>query len=134
MGWYAAKAFCEKRGGYLATITTQTENDFVWNNLASQSPNSGGTWLGATNDKTTGAYQWITGEAWNYANWNTGEPNNWEGIIGGGEHYLMMLHSSYGFNGTWNDIAVYNQGTLWGEGYRPISTICEWVGGSSWNF
>ncbi len=154
MSWYAAKVFCEKRAGYLATITSQQENDFVWAYLASKSSNAGGIWLGATNDKTssessTGAYQWITGEKWSYSNWNiaTGEPNNAAAVSGGGEHYLELFPafmSAYEnvIPGSWNDISVYNQGTLWGEGqdnyptrYRPISSICEWGGNlTSTNF
>ena len=140
MGWYAAKAFCEKRGGYLATITTQAENEFVWTNLASKSPYNGGTWLGATNDKTStaatsGAYQWITGEKWVYSNWNTGEPSNYADITGGGEHYLAFFAASVPVQyGTWNDMNVYNQGTAWAQ-YREVSTLCEWGGNmGSWNF
>lgn len=136
MGWYAAKTFCERRGGYLATITSQDENDFVWNYLASKATNTGGIWLGATNDKTsTGTYQWITGEKWNYTNWNIGEPNNAETIPGGGEHYLEFLSASQNPNGVWNDISSYNQGSAWmSVGYRETVTICEWRGGGSWNF
>ncbi len=148
MSWYAAKSFCERRAGYLATITSQAENNFVWINLAFQSPNAGGTWLGATNDKN-GVYKWITGEQWSYVNWNagTGEPNNSDIVSGGSEHYLMFFPAfmiSYEpiTPGSWNDIGVYNQGTLWNEGqanyptaYRPVSTICEWGGQlSSTNF
>jgi hypothetical protein len=146
MDWYEAKAFCEKRGGYLATITTQAENDFVWNYIASQSPNTGGIWLGATNNKTkttTGAFQWVTGEAWSYSNWNLGEPNNSQILAGEGEHYLEFFPIINPARlGSWNDIGSYNQGTLWNRyqdnqpyNYRPVSTLCEWGGNiGSWNF
>jgi hypothetical protein len=131
MGWYAAKAFCEKKGGYLATITSQSENDFVWGNLASKSPNSGGTWLGATNDKS-GVYKWITGEAWSYTNWATGEPNNAQVEPNGGESYVSFFDPAT--KGKWIDIGSYNQGVLHADGFRKISTVCEWVGGNSSSF
>ena len=131
MGWYNAKAFCEKRGGYLVTKTTQSENDFISTNLATTA-NPGGIWLGATNDKTGSSYQWITGETWSYANWSPGQPDNWSGAMpGGGKHYLMLV---LGSGGKWNDIGSYNQGAVWGSGYYTMSTICEWGGSGSWNF
>ena len=38
--WQSAKAYAESldMGAYLATITSQEENDFVWNNLGSSDP------------------------------------------------------------------------------------------------
>lgn len=141
MNWYVAKAFCEKRGGYLATITSQSENDFVWYNLGKSSTNSGGIWLGATNDKNstesgTGAYQWITGEKWNYTNWYSGLPNNYPVLTNGGEHYLEFAGVANNTDGKWNDAGIYNQGVAGlNVGYLTVSTICEWGGNlGSWNF
>jgi hypothetical protein len=135
MGWHTAKAFCERRGGYLATITSQSENNFVWSHLASKANKPGNIWLGATNDKTdTGAYQWITGEVWSFTNWGPGEPSNWEAVPGGSEKYLQFFNAQQEPSGKWNDAGSYNQGEITPDGFRETSTICEWGGKGSWNF
>ena len=64
--WDDAKAYCEKVGGYLATITTQGEADFV--KTLNDSHNA---WIGGYKDSD---WKWVTGETWSYTNWNTNEP------------------------------------------------------------
>lgn len=80
--------------GYLATITSQQEQTFLWNNLPYVM-----YWLGGyQKDKMaepTGNWAWVTGETWHYTNWAEGEPNDW----GGTEEYLIIWYS----DGTWND-------------------------------
>jgi hypothetical protein len=64
--------------GYLATITSHAENQFIFTNIvnASIQPNYGDQlWLGGR-DIGGGNWQWINGEAMNYTNWAPGEPNN----------------------------------------------------------
>lgn len=98
--------------GYLATITDQTENDFVWDNLQDTG------WIGATDQESVtgeeeGEWYWVTGpeagtQFWsggptpdgqsvdgNYANWEPGtEPNdyNWDEDCG-----------QFWNDGYWND-------------------------------
>ncbi len=123
MSWHAAKAFCEDIGGYLATITSQEENDFVYNNLGSNSPQW--CWLGATDEEKEGVWEWVTGEPWNYTNWGAGEPNNCSGI----ENYLIYFTPSYPRAGSWNDLGSLNNGGCGcgcPEEYYSMSTICEW--------
>jgi len=63
--------------GYLATITSQAENDFILNQVTANTWNTsiidqfflGGVWEG-------GAWRWLTGEPFAYTNWNAGEPNH----------------------------------------------------------
>ena len=92
--WAEAKAACEAMGGHLATSTSAEKNNFLVKI-------SGGAqvWLGATDEETEGTWKWVTGEDWDYTNWNTGEPNN----SGGAEHYLQM---SFGSSGKWNDLSA----------------------------
>lgn len=128
MTWHNAKSHCESLGGHLATITSQQENDFVYNNLASTSPHI--SWLGATDEAQEGIWKWVTGEGWNYTNWYPDEPNNFCG-----EHYL---HFTAGNNfwelptNGWNDLQTGNNGgIICGERSGPwfaTSTICEWGG------
>jgi RNA binding exosome subunit len=117
MNWHAAKAYCKSVGGYLATITSEGEHNFVYDNLVSNSPLS---WIGATDEAVEGTWEWVTGEPWDYTNWASGEPNNCSGI----EHYLM-----YRASGFWNDLAGCNDRGCgcggYGESYS-MSTICEW--------
>ena len=72
--------------GYLATITSQAENDFISPRLSADG------WIGASDNASEGQWTWVTGPEtgtlfWvgeaagslvpgQYANWNTGEPNN----------------------------------------------------------
>ena len=95
-GWYTAKADAEARGGHLATITSEEE----WNTICQLfSPEElKGTWLGATDAKSEGTWQWVTGEPFTYARWSAGEPNNWKDI----EHYLGIQRVD---SLPWNDFS-----------------------------
>ena len=103
--------------GYLATITSQAENDFIATQLKSDS------WIGASDAAVEGVWRWVTGpesgeQFWQgngqnagsntvngmYAHWNnpvtggTGqEPND----SGGNEDCAEFYYSN---NGLWNDL------------------------------
>lgn len=92
--------------GYLTTITSQAENDFV----AARLTNAG--WMGASDSASEGDWKWVTGPEsgtsfWSglsggsavggrYSNWGTGEPNN-----AGDEDCAQFLT---GGSGKWNDL------------------------------
>lgn len=94
MSFYEARRACENLGGYLATITSPDEQDFVWTNVGAS-----GRWIGFTDVRTEGTWEWITGEIAVmgqdsvYTNWNTGEPNDSGGEDGAG----------FTSGGKWND-------------------------------
>lgn len=82
--------------GYLATLTTFEENDWV-----SAILNPGSKWIGAFQDvndpnysEPDGGWKWVTGEAWGFTSWLYGEPNN----SGGDEAHLESF-----FQHRWND-------------------------------
>jgi len=84
--------------GYLATITSSQENDFLTAKL------SGTTWIGASDAAEEGVWRWVIGPEDGhllsefYTNWNTGEPNN-----SGNEDYGHMMSSTVP-PGKWNDL------------------------------
>lgn len=114
--------------GYLATITSQEENNFISQVLATDA------WIGASDDynlinnatgsntysnqsTAEGNWYWVTGpeagsrfsfgnnyplvdQGW-YANWNSSEPDN-----AGGENYGTI--SSSGSYGRWSDLPVWS--------------------------
>lgn len=70
--------------GYLATITSQAENDFVSDLLVTAAsdlniPNLIEAWLGAEQTNPNGPvdqnWRWVTGEPFTYTNWADIEPN-----------------------------------------------------------
>ena len=110
VSWSEAKEYCESLGGYLATLTSAEEEAAVVNMVSKQSKKSG-YYLGATDAEKEGNWKWITGEEWNYSNWDTNQPSN----DGNAENYLAIWNCKN--NPSWNDKA---------EGYYPTyGFICE---------
>ena len=72
--WYGAQANCVLWGGNLASITSESENTFLY----LRTPNSAlDCWIGLTNANVGNeTYYWIDGEAFNYDMWESGAPNN----------------------------------------------------------
>ncbi|NJL62382.1 MAG: hypothetical protein HC903_11770 [Methylacidiphilales bacterium] len=130
------------RKGYLTTITSQEEQNFVQQRVA------GNGWIGANDAETEGTWKWVTGpEAgttfWNgtsngstpdgqYANWDTAnnEPNDdvFDTTIASGEDYAHIVGNSGAGNiGKWNDLPDdqdYSQLTA----YEPQGYIVEYGG------
>lgn len=105
--WTAARAAALNSGWDLVTVTSAEENAFI----IAQVLSSGSTvarshyWIGLRDVEVEGTYDWVSGEAFGYTNWNGGEPNN-----SGNEDYI-----AYDYVGTWgwND-APDNVGQIYG--------------------
>lgn len=129
--WHNARDFCAGQGGYLVTITSQAENDFVYKHILATTPYDYG-WLGATDEVFEGTWEWVTGEPFAWTNWDGGgpEPNNL-----GNEDFLEMFIKQQS-TGMWNDTgeAVGTDrkegacccGLQCSTGPEPVSTVCEW--------
>ncbi len=123
--WDDAEAYCESIGGYLATITSQEEQQAVENILESGNKNS--YWLGAR--KTGSEFKWVSGEQMTYTNWASDQPDNHANQ----EETLMIyknrnpLCNSTNTFGRWNDLL--NDGTCKNEAFFGLVNfgfICEW--------
>lgn len=110
VSWSEARDACRISGGHLATIHSEAESARVQSLLGGVL----GAWLGGTN--LDGEWRWITGEPFDYTNWDPGEPNN----ATGDEHYLQIWSPDYdpAKAGTWNDNALVSRHV---DGY-----ICEY--------
>ena len=85
--WTDARTACANMGGYLVTVTSAAENNFLFNLWPSG-------WIGLTDEVSEGIWRWVTGEAYSYTSWNPGEPNN-----AGNEDYIQFVGG-----GKWNDL------------------------------
>ena len=100
LSWDAARAATSTKGGYLASVTSLQESDFV---VAACSDTAGwiqfsfywlGPWLGGyqppNSTEPGGGWTWVSGEPWGWTRWwsGSGEPNNG---CSGHEDYLVML-------------------------------------------
>ena len=100
--WDEAIEDAERQGGHLATITSNEE----WHALKSilgEVPY--GYYLGGTDEKTEGVWEWITNEVWNFTKWAKGEPNDHSNPkYGDSEDYLLTWKATAEGNRNWNDI------------------------------
>ena len=99
--WFAARSAARAAGGYLTTISSQAEQDFVYVNGV-RNPNltysfENGVWIGLNDAETEGTFVWENGEPVTFTYWEQGEPNN----ANGNEDFVQMKID----NGKWNDYA-----------------------------
>jgi len=76
LSWTGAKLEAERRGGYLAVITSQQEQNTI-EDLIKKKGNVHAYWIGGYCEKDR-IWKWINNEPMNYTNWGPGEPNNYQ--------------------------------------------------------
>ncbi len=82
ISWAAARDAAKARGGHLATVTSASENEFIFNLLKNDDTvwgakdNFRGPWLGGAKPSAGAPWGWITDEPFQYKSWAVGEPNN----------------------------------------------------------
>ena len=109
ISWEAANQSAQARGGHLATIASEAENDYVFS-IASSSEHREGFWLGGYqipgSSEPEGDWVWVTGEPWSYTCWDVGEPNNNDIPTGMAEE---RLHFHWEDSPMWNDLPASNE-------------------------
>jgi hypothetical protein len=128
MTWHQARDFCQGLGGYLATFTSEAEKAFVVHRWGTSSR----FWLGASDETDEGGWRWVTGEPFDWTDWDAGEPNNCAAV----ENYLMVWGAEDVREGRWNDLGVgaSNPGAVPGAcacadctgAFYAMATMCEW--------
>lgn len=93
----AAASTYNGQNGYLATITSQAENDFLFGLTAGSYTGFTGAWIGGKSPEG-----WLTGpeagQGFTYTNWGGVEPNN------NGYAYMNIGSAAFGINpGEWPD-------------------------------
>jgi|GEM_PF-1501706 len=112
--WTQARQAAEEAGGYLATITSPGEDNFVFHLIDDDmywqfTTSNIGPWIGGFQPEGSaepaGGWSWVTGEAFSYANWDRGVPDNQDGSQG-------CLHFGWTAprNGKWNDLEEDGRG------------------------
>jgi hypothetical protein len=113
ISWSDAQNAALAEGGYLATITSAKENDFVYSLVSGEdyfwfmnSFGDGiGPWLGGYQydelAEPAGHWRWTTSEAWQYTNWAYSEPNNFNTT----ENYLGFFGPGSLKGSLWNDFS-----------------------------
>ena len=142
--WTAARDAAEAMNyyglkGYLVTITSAAENDFVWSKI------DGVGWIGASDHATEGQWYWMTGpEAgtllWSgsyaggyavngaFSYWNNGEPNNVRKSWGEDEDYAHVVVAANSKPKSWNDLSDEGDKDNPNGDYYPQGYVVEFGG------
>lgn len=116
--WSDAKGAAQSRShlgnsGYLATITSAGEQDFLVSNFKNLGVNP---WIDGSDAEAEGVWRWTNGpEASQLITlffWYPGEPNNYQG-----EDKLHMLLGTHSYDGRWNDLNGANLWQMGANGY-----------------
>jgi hypothetical protein len=139
ISWADAKVAAENRGGYLATIHAQAENDFIYNLISAYEYWHGpskpidsftGPWLGGMqmpgSVEPAGGWTWVTGEPWTYTNWHL----NWGGVDlpdnadnADKLHFIQQWSSITQPTPYWDDLSDIPSGSQ----YPVVAYVVEYV-------
>ncbi|XP_006862975.1 PREDICTED: C-type lectin domain family 4 member K [Chrysochloris asiatica] len=95
--WYSAQQFCISRDSHLTSVTSESEQEFLYKIAGGQI-----YWIGLTKAGSEGDWHWIDGTPFNKLQssrfWIPGEPNN----FGNNEHCANIKRTSLQ---SWNDVS-----------------------------
>ena len=99
--WCDAQSYCRSHGGYLVSIETESENNFIEGTFP-----DGSYWIGGNDLAVEGVYVWDSGNALTFANWNVYQPDSYTG-----DEDCLWANSDW----RWHDRKCH----------RPFKSICE---------
>lgn len=94
MPWHEGERYGLRNQGHLATIRSQEEEAWLSNRFSVRT----NIWIGLTDEREEGNWQWSSGEMSEFRNWNSGEPNGKTN-----ENYCAFR---WGSNRGWNDASI----------------------------
>lgn len=113
--WEDAKVIAITLGGHLASITSQEEHDFIFQNGVSdpsieENNRTQGYWIGLNDEAVEGTFVWSINEPVTFTNWEEGQPDNNASKINmdrDADHVEMLP-----FNGKWDDFDYFDSWPL----------------------
>ena len=132
VSWSDAQALAAAEGGYLASITSQLENDLIYalvsdgfdensfQTLGFAEDGGGATYvyIGASDQVTEGVFLWDSGESFEFENWGRAEPDNFnddQDVVGLALEtwpFGATTANAFGLASQWNDISATNELTF----------------------
>jgi len=94
LNWHTAARFCQSMMGQLAVVTSKVQNDYLDERFGSLS--SKGLWLGASDRRREGFWEWADGRVMYFTNWYRNQPNNYPR-----DSNCLLMRGKDGF---WDDI------------------------------
>ncbi len=89
--WHEAKADAEARGGHLVTVTSPSEWALIKSLIGLRNTP---LWMGGSDARVEGTWEWVTGEKWDFSAWGGPDPNG-----AGFENYTLLFP---GYDSNWN--------------------------------
>ena len=102
--WSVGETNAVSIGGHLASVNSKPENDFLVDSFGTNSNRNGSDiayFIGLSDSREEGIYEWSDGSKYSYSNWAVGEPQN----ALPHEDYVefLLIHTGPGYPGQWND-------------------------------
>lgn len=123
--WDDAKKRAEEMGGHLVTITSADENAWLKENLLSRLPQEKMAWIGASHQAKSDPWSWITGEPFDFNDWQGGDVSRANAAAG-----IIRRSRDRTFHwAAWESSGrvTASSGDTQGEG-RNVGFIVEWDG------
>ena len=112
--WFDAYEFCEEMGGHLVTITSEEEQAVIDYLMSLELHPILGYYCGGV--RLSGDFHWITGEDFEYQNWDPEQPNFYKA-----NQYFILI-----YNGI--RLSASGQSGCWDDAYYQLKAgfLCEW--------